>query len=101
MLRDGAQKLLLQGDEPRLLADLAWSRRHGFGAKLCIHPKQVDVANRCFSPSADDVAWAERVVDAFARSSGNAALLDGKMIDRPVLVRAQAMLAEARESRLD
>ena len=68
----------------------------GFGAKLCIHPRQVDIVNRCFSPSPEDVEWAKRVVDAFARSSGNAALLDGKMIDRPVLVRAEAMLAESR-----
>ena len=44
------------------------------------------------------VDWAKRVVDAFARSHGNAALLDGKMIDRPVLERAEAMLAEARQS---
>lgn len=79
-----------------LRRDCQRARQLGFGAKLCIHPAQVDVVNRCFAPSADDLDWAKRVVDAFARSEGNAALLDGKMIDRPVLVRAQAMLAEAR-----
>jgi citrate lyase subunit beta/citryl-CoA lyase len=83
-------------DAELLRRDCQRARQLGFAGKLCIHPKQVDIVNRCFSPSADDVAWAQRVVDAFARSSGNAALLDGKMIDRPVLVRAQAMLADAR-----
>lgn len=86
-------------DAELLRRDCLRARQLGFAGKLCVHPKQVDIVNRCFSPSADDVAWAERVVDAFARSSGNAALLDGKMIDRPVLVRAQAMLAEARDGR--
>ena len=80
-----------------LRRDCQRARHLGFGAKLCIHPRQVDVVNRCFSPSEADVEWAKRVVDAFARSNGNAALLDGRMIDRPVLLRAEAMLAEARQ----
>ena len=86
-------------DAELLRRDCERARQLGFGGKLCIHPKQVDIVNRCFSPSADDVAWAQRVVDAFASSSGNAALLDGKMIDRPVLVRAQAILAQTRDRR--
>ena len=84
-------------DVELLRRDCQRARQLGFGAKLCIHPAQVDVVNRCFGPSAEDVEWAKRVVDAFARSHGNAALLDGRMIDRPVLVRAEAMLAEARQ----
>jgi citrate lyase subunit beta/citryl-CoA lyase len=84
-------------DDPELLRrDCQRARQLGFAGKLCIHPNQVDIVNRCFSPSAEDRAWAERVVDAFARSSGNAALLDGRMIDRPILVRAQAILDQAR-----
>jgi citrate lyase subunit beta/citryl-CoA lyase len=71
------------------------AKRLGFGGKLCIHPRQVDVVNRAFAPSDADVAWAARVVAAFDASRGNAALLDGKMIDTPVLVKAQAILAEA------
>jgi citrate lyase subunit beta/citryl-CoA lyase len=85
-------------DDPELLRrDCARARQLGFAGKLCIHPKQVDIVNRCFAPSPEDVAWAQRVVDAFARSDGNAALLDGRMVDRPVLVRATALLAEARD----
>ena len=80
-----------------LRRDCQRARQLGFAGKLCIHPRQVDVVNRCFGPSAEDVEWAKRVVDAFARSNGNAALVDGKMIDTPVLSRAEAMLREARE----
>ena len=89
-------------DDLELLRRDGQRARHlGFAAKLCIHPRQVDVVNRCFAPSPEEIEWARRVVDAFARSSGNAALLDGKMIDRPVLVRAEAILAEAREASRD
>ena len=83
-------------DDPELLRrDCQRARQLGFGGKLCIHPNQVDIVNRCFSPSMDDLDWARRVVDAFARSGGNVAVLDGRMIDRPVLLRAQAILADA------
>ncbi|MEO9162822.1 MAG: CoA ester lyase [Casimicrobiaceae bacterium] len=82
------------GDPELLRRDCQRARRLGFGGKLCIHPNQVDIVNRCFLPTPEDLAWAHRVVAAFAVSSGNAALLDGKMIDRPVLVKAQAILAE-------
>lgn len=85
-------------DDPELLRrDCVRARQLGFAGKLCIHPKQVDIVNRCFAPSPEDVTWARRVIDAFAGSDGNAALLDGKMIDRPVLVRAKAILAEAHD----
>lgn len=47
-------------DEPRLLADLALARCHGFGAKLCIHPRQVAPIHRALQPSADAVIWARR-----------------------------------------
>jgi citrate lyase subunit beta/citryl-CoA lyase len=72
------------------------ARRLGFGAKLCIHPKQADAVNRSFSPTDAELAWARRVL-ALAESSGGAAVaLDGRMIDKPVILRAQATLREAR-----
>jgi citrate lyase subunit beta / citryl-CoA lyase len=86
-------------DQELLRRDCHRARQLGFAAKLCIHPSQVDVVNRCLGPGEDDIEWARRVVAAFAASSGNAALLDGKMIDRPVLLKAQAMLAEAAGAR--
>jgi citrate lyase subunit beta/citryl-CoA lyase len=82
-------------DEPRLLADLAWSRRHGFGAKLCIHPRQVAPIHAALTPSAQAIEWALRVLAAEAESPG-AAQLDGRMIDRPVVLQAQRTLQRAR-----
>jgi citrate lyase subunit beta/citryl-CoA lyase len=76
----------------------ARARRLGFGAKICIHPRQVDIVNRSFAPTDEDMTWAQRVVEAFAASRGNATLLDGKMIDGPVLAKAQAILDEAAAS---
>jgi citrate lyase subunit beta/citryl-CoA lyase len=82
-------------DDPELLRrDCIRSRQLGFGGKVCIHPSQVDIVNCCVAPTAEEVAWAERVVAAFAQARGNAVLLDGRMVDRPVLLKAQAVLAE-------
>ncbi|WP_298829806.1 CoA ester lyase [uncultured Piscinibacter sp.] len=81
-------------DEARLLADLAWSRRHGFGAKLCIHPRQIAVVHRALAPDAQALDWARRVLAAEAASPG-AARLDGRMIDRPVVLQARRLLRRA------
>ena len=82
------------GDQARLLADLAWSRRHGFGAKLCIHPAQVEPIHTALAPDAEAVAWAHRVLAADQAAPG-AARLDGRMIDRPVVLQAARTLARA------
>ena len=81
-------------DEQRLLADLAWSRRHGFGAKLCIHPRQIAPIHAALAPTPQAVDWARRVLAAEAASPG-AAQLDGRMIDRPVVLQAQRTLQRA------
>jgi len=83
------------------------SRQFGFMGAGCIHPGQVPIVNREYSPSADEVAYARRIVDENARheAAGRASWsLDGKMIDVPVVVRAQRLLArhaaiEAREAK--
>jgi len=82
-------------DEARLREDVARARRLGFGGKLCIHPRQVALVNRLFAPSADEQAWARRVVDAMAAAGGGAVQVDGRMVDRPVLLRAQAIVRES------
>lgn len=76
------------------------SRRGGFQGRLCVHPDQVPVANEAFTPSADDVARAERIVAAFkeVESRGAAAVeVDGQMVDYPIVYRAQALLETVRE----
>lgn len=70
------------------------ARRDGFVGRLAIHPAQVEVINRCFNPSAAEVEWAQRIVDAFAATPHAGTLgLDGKMIDRPHLIAARKTLA--------
>lgn len=73
--------------------DATYARSLGFGAKMCIHPAQVTPVNLAFSPTADELAWATRVVTVWNASSGDALQLDGKMIDRPVVLKAERMLA--------
>ncbi len=73
-------------------ADTLRARRLGFGGKLCIHPKQVAAVNECFAPTPDEAAWARRVIKAAANSGGAAVAMDGEMIDRPVLARAEEIL---------
>ena len=80
-------------DDPmRIEADALQARRFGFGGKLCIHPKQVAAVNRGFSPTPAQVDWARRVIDADAASGGAPVAVDGKMVDRPVVLKAQAVL---------
>ena len=69
------------------------ARALGFGGKLCIHPNQVAFVNAAFRPTADEIAWAKRVVAADAAAHGAAVAGDGKMVDRPVLLRAKEILA--------
>jgi citrate lyase subunit beta/citryl-CoA lyase len=87
-------------DSPeRVRADALRARRLGFSGKMCIHPKQVPVVNECFSPTAEEEAWAKRVVEASAGAPGAAISVDGKMVDRPVLARAQVILATVAQRR--
>jgi citrate lyase subunit beta/citryl-CoA lyase len=80
-------------DTDGLLADAQAGRRAGFSGKMAIHPDQVDIINQAFTPDANEVAFAQRVVDAFAAADGAGALqLDGKMLDRPHLTQAQKLL---------
>jgi citrate lyase subunit beta / citryl-CoA lyase len=80
-------------DEAALRADVARSRAHGFAAKLCIHPRQVAWVHGALAPGADELAWAQRVVAAAAAAGGAALRVDGRMVDKPVLLRAQRLLA--------
>ncbi|MGF6602275.1 citrate lyase subunit beta/citryl-CoA lyase [Paraburkholderia sp. GAS448] len=82
-------------DDIAVAMDARRSQRLGFGAKLCIHPRQIPLVNRAFTPDADSCTWAKRVLDASARAGGSAIALDGKMVDRPVVERAQRIIDAA------
>ena len=82
-------------DETLLLAELARARTHGFGAKLCIHPKQVAPLHAALRPSDAELAWAQRVLAAAAAAGGGAVQLDGRMVDKPVVERARRLVARA------
>jgi citrate lyase subunit beta / citryl-CoA lyase len=82
----------------QLTADAEYAKQLGFGAKLCIHPKQVETVNQVFSPSAQEIAWAARVIEAIAASNGAAVAVDGKMVDRPVLLKAKRIQSAVERS---
>lgn len=81
-----------------LAAYAARGLRDGFTGMMAIHPAQVEVINRAFTPSADAVARARRIVEAFAAQPDAGALqLDGRMVDLPHLKQARRTLALAGE----
>lgn len=83
-------------DEARLRADAERSRRFGFGGKLCIHPKQAPVLNAMWSPTPDEIAWAEAILAEHARRPTEGVFaFNGTMVDRPVIERAKRIRAVA------
>ena len=80
-------------DEALIRADTQRALRFGFGAKLCIHPRQVPVVHATFAPTPTQLEWAERVLSAMEASQGSAVQLDGKMVDLPVVLQAYRLLA--------
>jgi citrate lyase subunit beta/citryl-CoA lyase len=85
-------------DEERFLADAAQGRALGFGGKLCIHPAQVALAHRAFSPTPEEVDRARRLLAAYeeATARGEAAIaFEGQMVDEPLARHARAVLATA------
>ncbi|MBP0492809.1 HpcH/HpaI aldolase/citrate lyase family protein [Pararoseomonas indoligenes] len=81
------------GDDALTEDDARHAAELGFGGKLLIHPRQVAPALRGFAPSAEEVAWAGKVMQA---GGSGAVSVDGMMIDAPVRMRAERILARAR-----
>ena len=98
--RAGAQLLdvpsLDVADHAALEASSRRARALGFTGRACIHPAQVAAVNRAFTPSGEELAQARRVIDALAQAGGKAALLDGKLIEKPVALAAERLLQRAR-----
>ena len=82
-------------DMAGLQDDCAQAVREGFTGRIAIHPDQVAIINAGFTPSAPDIAHAERVIAAFAGAGTGVAGLDGKMLDIPHLRQAEKLLARA------
>ena len=83
-------------DAAGMRASVERSLRLGFQGRMCIHPDQVKVVNEVFTPSAEEGARAQKIVDAFraAESSGVASIqVDGAFVDYPVFHRAERILA--------
>lgn len=86
-------------DEAGLRAETERVKALGYTAKACIHPAQIAAVNRVFTPGADDISHAERVIAALDQAGGGAALLDGKLIEAPIIRRARRVLETARALR--
>jgi len=85
-------------DQARLEAECVQARDSGFDGKTLIHPAQLDLCNRVFAPTAEDVAEAEAIVAAFAdpANAGKGALrINGKMVELLHLTQAEQLLAKA------
>jgi len=83
-------------DDAQLLQqDVARARAFGFGAKLCIHPRQVAAVNSGLMPSEQEVDWARRVMAAVAGDARGALQVDGKLIDKPLIELAESILARS------
>jgi len=84
-------------DESGLILEALAAAREGFTGKLAIHPAQVAHINEAFTPSREEIAHAQLIVDAFAAQPDAGVLsLDGRMVDRPHLTQAQRVLARVR-----
>jgi citrate lyase subunit beta/citryl-CoA lyase len=81
-----------------LIADAKKAKAYGFQGKIVIHPNQIDPCHEVFTPTAEEIAYAKKVIDAFeeAEREGKAAIqLEGKFIDYPVVEKARRTYALA------
>lgn len=82
-------------DEEGLINECRLARQLGFRGKFAVHPKQIGVINREFSPSEKEIAFAEKVVEAFTRAQAEnigVITVDGKMVDPPIVERARQLI---------
>ncbi len=84
-------------DEAGFAAECRQGRSLGFDGKTLIHPSQIDGANTAFSPSNDELAWAEAVVKAFELSEAGVISVNGEMVERLHLEQAREILAYRRD----
>lgn len=91
-------------DPEGLMRDLEMTRTLGFDGKTCIHPRQIDAVNACFTPSEKEIRNALRVLRALgeaARRHTGVCTLDGSMVDKPMELRARTTLTKAEAAGID
>ncbi|EJM56732.1 citrate lyase beta subunit [Pseudomonas sp. GM49] len=81
-------------DTAGLHSTVQFARDMGFGGALCIHPSQVAIIHQALKPSPEELLWAQRIIEA-ASSGEGVFVLDGQMVDAPVIGRAHSILARA------
>jgi citrate lyase subunit beta/citryl-CoA lyase len=86
-------------DDARFEADARAARDLGYDGKLCLTPRQVEQANAAFSPSAEELDHARRLIAAFENAGSGAFDFEGKMVDEPLVERARRVLAKEGRSR--
>ena len=80
-----------------IAAEARYAVSLGFGGKLCIHPRQIAALKSGFFPTSSEIEWASRIMLRSGDHSG-AVAVDGEMVDTPVRIRAQRIMARARNS---
>ncbi|MCQ2415941.1 MAG: aldolase/citrate lyase family protein [Lachnospiraceae bacterium] len=91
-------------DVEGLKNDVALTKNLGFDGKTVVHPRQIDVVNAAFTPSAKEIRYAKRVLEAVEegkREHKGAVTLDGGMIDKPMELRARTTLAQAKAAGIE
>lgn len=86
-----------------LLEDAKFSKSLGMNAKTAIHPNQVEIINKVYSPTQEQITWAKRVIMASEEASKKKLgvfSLDGKMVDKPIISRAEKILIKAKKFKL-
>lgn len=82
-------------DPDGLAAEAMRARDMGFGGKAAIHPAQLSVIHQAFTPSAAEVEQAKRILAAYADAPGGVVVLDGRLVEKPVILKMQYILAIA------
>lgn len=82
-------------DEVLIQMEVQQAKNLGFAGKLCIHPNQVNLVNQTFNPTVQEIEWAKQVINIVNEAQGQAVSMDGKMIDLPVILKAQKILQQA------
>lgn len=85
-------------DDEGLRREAARSAELGFTGKALIHPNHIQAIHEAFSPTSEDIAYARRVIAAYAESTTGLAVVDGKLIEKPVIREAERILANAEAS---